>query len=694
MGLLAPAFLAGLMAIAIPVVIHMIHRERRETLAFPSLMFLRKIPYRSVRRQKIRHILLLILRCVAIAIVVAAFARPFLERQFAPAAAGSDSRELVILLDRSYSMGHGGRWSRATDGARTAARGLRAIDRVSLVAFGSTAAQLVEPTSAAARFDAAVATLQPSSEPTRYGAGFRMAAQILGASDAARKEIVLISDFHRAGWTSRDGVTLPPRTVIRTVDVSRGESADVAVAHVAVARQREGSRARATVTARLTNLGPEARGVGASLELAGRTVQTRRVTVPPRGTAQVVFSPAPVAATTRGVVSITPDSQPANDNFYFTVSEEIGASVLIIEPPGARANQSLFLSRAWAVADDPPVRVDLKTISTYSDADLRGRSLIVLNETDLPAGARGVALRTQVEGGAMLLVVPGERGGGAAVTPEWSAFLPASIGAVVSRGEAAGGGRWASADFSNVLFEPFRAAGSGDFSSVAVSRYRTLTAANGGAVIARLDDGAPLLVERAAGSGRVLIWATSLDPQWTNAPFHALWVPLMHQLARRSLAGRETRPWFTAPHALELHRAGGTGPDPSLVVESPSGERFRAVEAERPTVDLKERGFYEVRDAGTAIGAGQPLAVNVDLAESDLSHVDAAELIASVTSREEPGGAAASGAVLPGTEQELERRQAIWWYLLLGALLVLAAETILSNRLSRQSARHPITGVS
>ena len=681
MGLIAPAFLAGLLAIAVPVVIHMIHRERRETLAFPSLMFLRKIPYRSVRRQKIRHILLLIVRCLAIGIVVAAFARPFLQRKIAAPAATNDSRELVILLDRSYSMGYGGRWDRAVAAARTASRGIRAQDRVSLVTFGASAAQLVPPTAALGRLDNALSTLRPGSEPTRYAAGLRLASQIVASSDAARKEIVLISDFHKAGFSPNDAVPLPPRAAVRTVDVSRGETADVAVAHVSSARERDVARPRATVTARLLNLGDEPRTVSASLELAGRSVQSRSVTVPAKSTAQVVFGAAPVATTVRGVVGIAGDSQPANDRFYFTVAEESGASVLIVEPSSPRANQSLYLSRAWAVADDPAVRVVSKR-GALTDADLRGRTLIVLNESDLPAGERGTLLRAQVEAGTLLLVAPGERGVGN-LSAEWSAFLPATIGATTSRAEA----RWASTDFSNALFEPFRGAGRGDFSAVSVNRYRTLTAANGGAVIARLDDGAPLLVERVAGAGRVLVWASTLDAQGTSAPFHALWVPLVHQIARRSLAGRETRPWFTAPHALDLAHLG------DVVIESPSGSRFRAAaDSQRQTVELLERGFYELRDSQTAVGAGRPIAVNVDLAESDLSHVDAAELIASITAREQGAAAAAIGA--PETRQELERQQSIWWYLLLVALAMLAAETIFSNRLSRASVRHAVKGAS
>src|SRR3954452_23499539 len=105
MNFLAPAFLAGLAAIAVPVIIHLINRERKVVVEFPSLMFLERIPYRSVRRQKIRHLLLLILRCVALAMLVAAFARPFFQRH-QPAITGTGARELVILLDRSSSMGY------------------------------------------------------------------------------------------------------------------------------------------------------------------------------------------------------------------------------------------------------------------------------------------------------------------------------------------------------------------------------------------------------------------------------------------------------------------------------------------------------------------------------------------------------------------------------------------------------------
>src|SRR5678816_973754 len=97
---LSPLFFAGLAAIAVPVLVHLIQRERKRVVEFPSLMFVRRIPYQSVRRRRIRHWALLLMRAAAIALIVAAFARPFLPQSAAAqTAALGGTRELVIVLD-------------------------------------------------------------------------------------------------------------------------------------------------------------------------------------------------------------------------------------------------------------------------------------------------------------------------------------------------------------------------------------------------------------------------------------------------------------------------------------------------------------------------------------------------------------------------------------------------------------------
>ena len=112
MSFLAPLFLAALAAIAVPVIAHLIQRERRTIVEFPSLMFVQQIPYKSVEKRRIHNWPLLLLRIAALTAIVIAFARPFFGMDPVRAAATGD-RDVVVLLNRSASMGYGDRWARA-----------------------------------------------------------------------------------------------------------------------------------------------------------------------------------------------------------------------------------------------------------------------------------------------------------------------------------------------------------------------------------------------------------------------------------------------------------------------------------------------------------------------------------------------------------------------------------------------------
>jgi len=122
MSFLSPLFFLGLAAIAVPILVHLIQRERKRVIEFPSLMFVRRIPYQSVRRRRIRHWFLLLMRAAAIALIVAAFTRPFLPQSAAAAAAASGDREVVLLIDQSASMGYGNHWQQARDRAVEASK--------------------------------------------------------------------------------------------------------------------------------------------------------------------------------------------------------------------------------------------------------------------------------------------------------------------------------------------------------------------------------------------------------------------------------------------------------------------------------------------------------------------------------------------------------------------------------------------
>jgi len=688
MSLLAPWFLAGLVSIGVPIAIHLINRERKTVVPFPSLMFLQRVPYKSVRRQKLRHLLLFALRCLALFFFVAAFARPFFANARALEAAGG-ARERVILLDRSYSMGYGTRWDAARDSARAAIGVLRPGDRVTLVVFANDAAAMTEPTSDASQVERAIDRATLSVEATRYGPALKFAGDLLGASNLPNREIVLVSDFQRRGWSRQAELRLPANVEIRAVDVSARDVADVAVTTVSTDRESGGTTGPVTVTARISNTGAAAQSVQATLEIGGRTAGATRVLVPASGSVQARFPATAIpGGVSRGVVKIPGDALEANNTFRFTLAPDEAVSVLVVSPVQARANQSLFFRRALEIGDSPRFMVDVKRVDSLTPRDFAGRALVVINEVAPPGGELGAALRREIREGAGLLFVPGaipsER-----IPREWESVLRMGLAEVSNRAGTAGA-RIARVSYSSPVFEAFAAPGMGDFSSAHVFQHRALRVTGDSGVLAWYDDGTPALVERSHALGRVIVWSTSLDDYWSSLPTQPVFLPFVRQLARHAGRYSDARPWFTAGEILDLTRHGellagltertvATDAATRTMLVSPTGKRTRFSDSLLAT-PLLETGFYELRGATTAEGSGRPIAVNVDLAESDLAHLDPEELVVAALASSETVPSQATGET--ATSAEKERAQRVWWYLLIGAFLALAAETILSNRLS------------
>ena len=140
LGFLAPLFLGGLALVVVPLLVHLTRRDRATPVPFPSLMFVRRLPQPTTRRRKLRDLPLLLLGVLALVLLAAAFARPLLDRARGRAAPGTPGRELVVLLDRSYSMGTPGRFARAQDAARRALATLGPADRASVILFDASPA--------------------------------------------------------------------------------------------------------------------------------------------------------------------------------------------------------------------------------------------------------------------------------------------------------------------------------------------------------------------------------------------------------------------------------------------------------------------------------------------------------------------------------------------------------------------------
>ena len=147
MSFLNPFFLFGTVALSVPVLIHLVRREKSEVIRFSSLMFLLKVPKRSVRQQKLKNLLLMLLRLLILALLVAAFMRPYLSNNPLAAAITGPSQGMVMLFDNSYSMRYGTNFDRMKTEANKRIDAMGANDRMSLVVFNDNASVLDRPTS-------------------------------------------------------------------------------------------------------------------------------------------------------------------------------------------------------------------------------------------------------------------------------------------------------------------------------------------------------------------------------------------------------------------------------------------------------------------------------------------------------------------------------------------------------------------
>ena len=102
MSFLVPSVLWGLIAAAIPLLIHLFSIRRTQTVDFSSIQFIKELEHETIRRLKIRQLILLLLRTLAIILIVLSFARPVKTGYFP--VGSSQFTQMIFLIDNSASM--------------------------------------------------------------------------------------------------------------------------------------------------------------------------------------------------------------------------------------------------------------------------------------------------------------------------------------------------------------------------------------------------------------------------------------------------------------------------------------------------------------------------------------------------------------------------------------------------------------
>ncbi len=166
MGFLTPWFLGGMVALGLPVWLHLLRKHKTTPLPFSSLMFFERRTQSSIKHRRLRYLVLFSLRMALLALLVLAFAHPYLEQKLLPQSRAGEVA--VVAIDNSLSMRASDRLAEAKSMAKSVVRGMRPGQRGQVLEFGARVEALSEVTDDKGALDAAIDAVRPADTRTSF----------------------------------------------------------------------------------------------------------------------------------------------------------------------------------------------------------------------------------------------------------------------------------------------------------------------------------------------------------------------------------------------------------------------------------------------------------------------------------------------------------------------------------------------
>ncbi len=685
MSFLTPLFLLGGLAIAGPILFHLIRRNTRERFTFSSLMFLRPEPPRVSRKSRLEDILLLLARAGLLALLALAFARPFFKQVVTPDQANDSGQRVAILIDVSASMQRTGLWDQCMARAKAIIDETKPTGSLAIYSFG-------EKTRALLRFEQwhqtpeanrisfaqqALEGLQPGWEGTHLGNALLTASELLDQSDSTQAmQIVVLTDQQEG--SRLDGLQGHewPTGLQFTIEALEPESIGNAGLHLAAERasdQNASGRLRVRVVNsedatqekfQLAWVQPNDANATGITHLYLPAGQSRAMTAPPR----------PLGENWR--LALLGDGE-SFDNQLFLVPE-IPKPIRIHYVGSEKADEvegmRYYLERAFS-----DTRAQRASILSHSPKAFTGQlvhpddHLLIVTEA-LPENAISRVREFCQNGHPLLLVLQDEKLGSTLAALAESGPLATKEAKVEKYA------LFAEMDFGHPLLAPFNEPRYSDFTKIHFWKHRKVDEGRlpGSRVLARFDSGDPALIDLPIGRGHLLALTSGWHPADSQLALSSKFVPLLYSMLE---LGRETDQIKVANlvgHPVTLP----SSEDTVAELKGPGGkislpEKTNVFYAEEP-------GIYTLRGSRET-----SFAVNLPPAESKTSilpeeRLAGLKLPLGAESAEDAANAEERKQAM--LDEELEKRQKWWRWLIVGAILLALFETWLGGRTWRRPA--------
>src|SRR5687768_8104781 len=514
MSFLSPLFLVAAIAAAAPILLHLFHRRTEVVIDFPAVRLLTRAPVQQHRRRRLRELILLALRVAALVLLAVSFARPYFAGAIAP-----DSAPLtVIAMDTSLSLSAPKQFDRAKDAALRAVDDLPSSHAVALVSFTDTATVVVAPTTDRGAVRAAVAKLAPSGDGTRYRSTLARISEVIGAREG---RVVIVTDLQQSGWESNDDGGLPDGVAVEVRPIAP-PAGNLALTSAELRERR--------IVASVQNYGNSEVRTTVRLSLAGQPAGESAITIGPLAAADVEFT---AALPRTGVADVRVDDAIgyALDNQRIVgldPQSAVPVAVVVADPTGSTGG--LYIERALSVArGGREFRVEVMdgaSLSKWAQDDLDRRAVVfVLGTRTLDRTGREM-IKNYLAGGGRVFVALG---------PDVDVgTLGTLLGVTLSIAEApvrTPGATMVATDSRHPIFRPFLNP-AGALGDVQVDQYRRLNDQAAAAILARFSGGDAALTEQAVGEGRLMIYTSDLDNEWSRFPLSPAFVPFAVEATR------------------------------------------------------------------------------------------------------------------------------------------------------------------
>ncbi|MGV3753972.1 MAG: BatA domain-containing protein [Verrucomicrobiota bacterium] len=695
MSFLTPLFLLGALAVAGPIIFHLVRRTTNDRFTFSSLLFLQPTPPKLTRRSRIEHWLLLLLRCLVLGLLALGFARPFFNDPTRAGADGNLARQRVILLDVSASMQREGAWNQARQKVEKLLADARPTDQVALYAFDQQAKALVSfeqwrQTQDSERKAIAVQRLadtKPGWRATHLGNALVTAAEALEEEatrtelkrSAVQRDIIVVTDLQEgAKLDGLQGMQWPEGLKVEFEKLDLGKRSNAGLQLVAEGEETSASTAEQTIRVRVSNA-TDARKEQLQVGWAmpdGRQISGVAVNVNvPAGQSRVIAVPRSIENAQAEKILLTGDDELFDNSVHVVKQEADRAAILFLgEDDPADTKQLLFyVQRGLQTTRSLALDVVNRTTTSFPSAAELGAARLIIVGQILTSG-QNAELRRMAENGKTVLVALKDVNMAASVANLLNvSSLPA---------EERSGSRHAllgRVDFTHPLFAPFADPRFSDFTRIYFWKHRQvdLTGVTGAKVLAQFDDESPALFSVTVGKGQIFVLTSGWQPSDSQLALSSKFVPLLYSFLEQAGTVAARRAQFAVgdevPMPLEATAA--------AQVIRPDGEK-QALGERKLLAGTELPGIYGVQDSGK----NWRFAVNLPAEESRTAQMPLEEL-------ERLGiPVHSSNLVTPQQVQarqdklkhaELENRQKIWRWLVVAALAVLLMETWLAARLTR-----------